>query len=421
MEIEVSTGYEPREQQLEIHRKLKRHRFGAAVCHRRMGKTVCAVNHLIDEAIVCTKPRPRFAYVAPTYRQAKAIAWDYCKAFTQPIPNRTTNESELRVDLPNGSQIRLYGADNPDSLRGLYFDGVVLDEFGLMPSKTFAEVIRPALADRQGWALFIGTPNGKNAFYEVCQQAKANPEWFFVEYRASQTGLLAQAELEEARRVMTPDQYDQEFECSFEASVKGAVFAEEIRRARDDKRITRIPYDKEVLVDTYWDLGVGDMTAIWFVQQVGLEVRLIDYYQSSGKGLDHYASVLKQRNYNYGRHVAPHDIQVKEFGTGRTRHEAAEALGIWFEIAPKLSLEDGINAARTIFARCYVDEAKCADGLEALMNYRWDYNTRIDEFKPVPVHDWASHGADAFRYMAVAIAKRVQKRVEIKWDSRGIV
>ena len=408
-ERQVVIPYAPRPQQVEIHDKLDAHRFGAAVCHRRFGKTVLAVNHLIKGALTCERPRPRFAYLAPTYRQGKAIAWDYLKHYTNVIPGREFNESELRVDLPNASQVRIYGADNPDALRGIYLDGVVPDEFGLMPSRTFSEVLRPALADRQGWAFFIGTPNGKNHFYDICQQAKTDDGWFFSEFKASETGLIPNSELEMARKSMTPDEYDQEWECSFEASVKGAIFADELRRARASKRVCRVPYDRMTLVDTFWDLGVGDATSIWFVQAVGMEIRLIDYYEHSGVGLDHYVSVIKQKGYSYGRHVAPHDIEVKELGSGRTRLETARTLGINFEVAPKLGLEDGINAARLIFDRCYFDAEKTSQGLEALMNYRRDFNQRIDEFKPVPVHDWASHGADAFRYMAVSIRRRDQK------------
>lgn len=417
----VDTGYRPRVGQAAIHLQLKNHRFGAAVCHRRFGKTVLAINHLIDAAIRSDRVRPRFAYLAPTYRQAKAIAWDYLKHYTQEIPGRRVNESELWVTLPNEAQIRLYGADNPDSLRGIYLDGVVPDEYGLMPSKTFSEVIRPALADRQGWAFFIGTPNGKNQFYEVCQQARIDEGWFFAEHKASESKVIPEEELELARKSMTKDEYDQEFECSFEASVKGAVFMEEIRRARDDKRIFKFPYEREIMVDTYWDLGVGDATAIWFAQQFGTEIRLLDYYQNTGMGLDHYVSVLRQKPYSYRKHVAPHDIEVREFGSGKTRWEMAEALGIYFEIAPKLSLEDGINASRQVFSRCYFNEEKASQGLECLMNYRWEFNTRIDEFKAVPVHDWASHGADAFRYMAVTVNRKTEKAKPLAYRDKGIV
>lgn len=395
------------------------------MCHRRFGKTVCAINHLIYASFEKARlqpelPRPRYAYIAPTYRQGKAIAWDYLKHYTSQIPLRTVNESELRVDLPGDIQIRIYGADNPDSLRGLYFDGAVLDEYGLMPSKTFTEVVRPALSDRKGWALFIGTPNGKNQFYEVCQQAKTEPGWFFAEYKATDTKILDDEELASAKRSMTKDEFDQEFECSFEASVKGAVYADEIRRARDEKRISRVPYDRTALVETFWDIGYGDSTAIWFIQMVMNEVHIIDYYENSGQPVDHYAGVVRSRGYSYLRHVGPFDLDKHEFGTGRTIKESAQLVGIDFEVCPQFGLEEGINAARQMFTRCYFDETKCKDGLEALMNYRWDFNTRIDEYKPVPVHDWASHGADAFRYMAI-MANKTKKITQIVYPRNGVI
>jgi hypothetical protein len=255
--------------------------------------------------------------------------------------------------------------------------------------------------------MFDGTPNGKNQFYDIMQEAKrrvaaADPDWFFVEYPASQTGLLSPAELQSARQQMTAEEYAQEYECSFEAAIKGAVFAREIQAAREEGRVTRVPYDPAVLVDTAWDLGVGDSTAIWFSQTLySGETRLIDYYENSGAGLQHYAGVLNSKPYAYGDHWGPHDIAVTEFGTGRSRLETARDLGLYFQVAPRLDLEDGINAARLLLPKCWIDAEKCAKGIEALQHYRWDYNTRIHEYKPVPVHDWASHGADAFRTLAV--------------------
>lgn len=372
------------------------------MAHRRFGKTVLAVNHLIKRALTCTLNRPRVAYVAPTYRQGKAIAWDYIKFYARAIPGVEVNESELRVDFPNGGQIRIYGADNPDSLRGIYLDDVVLDEYGLMAANLFSEVLRPALSDRKGRAGFIGTPNGRNQFYEVAQRAKADAEWYFGEFKASSTQLLDAEELASARKSMTADEYAQEYECSFDASVKGAIYAEQLAEVRDKKRICPVPYAKELPVSTYWDLGVGDATAIWFVQGVGMEVRCIDYYEASGEGLPHYKKVLTDRGYIYSAHWAPHDIEVREFTSGRSRIETARSLGINFQVVPNVALEDGIHAARMLLSRCWFDESKCRRGLDALYAYRWDYNTRINEFKPTPVHDWASHGADAFRYLAAA-------------------
>jgi phage terminase large subunit len=400
----VEIPYEPRRLQRVVHRAMEQHRFGAMVCHRRFGKTVLAVNHLIKGALTCRRERPRFAYIGPTYRQAKATAWDYLKFYARAIPGMVANESELRVDFPNEGQVRIYGGDNPDSLRGLYLDGVVPDEYGLHQSDLFSTVLRPALSDREGWALFLGTPNGKNQFYEVLQHAQATADWFYAVYKASETGLISDAELAEARKVMTSDEYAQEFECSFEAAVKGAIYSKELEAARSQQRIVRVPVDPVLPVDTVWDLGVGDATAIWFAQRVrGGEARIVDYYEASGEGLPFYAAMLRAKGYTYGEHWAPHDIQVREFtGDGRSRLEVARSLGITFRVVPKVSVEDRIHAARMLLPLCVFDAERCKEGLEALQHYRRDYNQRLDEFKATPVHDWASHGADAFGYLALA-------------------
>jgi hypothetical protein len=334
------------------------------------------------------------------------------QSYARPIPGVEVNQSELRVDYPNGGQSRIYGADNPDSLRGLYFDGVVLDEYGLHPPKTYTEVVSATLVDRGGWALFQGTPNGRNQFFEIAQHAKerqagGDPDWFYAEYKASDTGLLDEAYLAAARAVMTSDEYAQEFECSFEAAVKGAIFSAEMEEARAEARVTTVPYDSALPVDTDWDLGVGDAMAIWFSQSTRSgEVRLIDYYEASGEGFPHYAKILSDRGYTYGKHWAPHDIQVREMSSGRSRLEVAASMGIRFQITPRLQhgaseVEEGIHAARMLFKRCWFDATKCKAGLEALVHYRRDYNQRLNEFKATPVHDWASHGADAFRGLAV--------------------
>lgn len=397
----VEIPYKPRPLQRVVHDALASKRFGVVVCHRRFGKSVLGINQLQRGALTCTKERPRFGYIGPTYRQAKAIVWDYAKHYARPIPGVVFNESELRVDYPNGGQVRLYGGDDPDSLRGLYFDGLVVDEYGLHQSDIFSSVLRAALSDRGGWALFLGTPNGRNQFQEIYQRAQLDPEWFAVSYKASETNILPAEELASAKAAMTPDEYAQEYECSFEAAVKGAIFARELEQARTDGRITRVPRDPVILVDTDWDLGVGDHTAIWFSQSLKSgETRLIDYYEASGEGLPHYAAVLKQKGYAYGAHWAPHDIQVRELASGRSRLETARTLGINFQVVPNVPVEDGIHAARMLLPRCWFDAEKCQVGLEALQHYRRDYNTRIQEFKATPVHDWASHGADAFRYLA---------------------
>jgi hypothetical protein len=400
---EVVIPYTPRPLQKVLHAALDGHRWAVAVCHRRFGKTVLAINQLQKRALLCDKPRPRFAYIAPTYRQGKAVAWDYMKHFARPIPGIETNESELRIDYPNGGQVRIYGADNPDSLRGIYLDGVVLDEYGLMDPTIWEEVIRATLTDRQGWAFFIGTPNGKNQFYDIAQTAQREPGWFHASYRASQTGILSPDELMSARSTMSEDQYAQEFECSFEASVKGAVYAREMQAAHDGGRVTLVPYDPALPVDTNWDLGYRDATAIWFTQSArGGAVRVIDYEEGSGFGLDHYVQVVNNRAYTYGEHWMPHDVNQTEFTTGKTVLESAWAmLRPVVRVAPKLSVEDGIHAARMLLPKCYFDAQKCRLGLDALQNYRWDFNAKVKDFTHLPLHDWASHGADGFRTLAV--------------------
>jgi hypothetical protein len=341
----------------------------------------------------------------------KQVVWDYLQEFARPVPGVMFNQSELRCDFPNGGQVRIYGSDNPDSLRGLYFDLVVLDEYGLQAPKVFSEVIRPALSDRQGAAVFLGTPAGKNQFYDVSQQAQRDDTWGFSEHKASVTGIIPVEELAAARKDMTADEYAQEYECSFEASIKGAIFAAELDAARSSLRIGRCPVDPILPVDTDWDLGVGDSTSIWFSQSVRTgEVRLVDYHEASGEGLPYYAQILKQKGYTYGTHWAPHDIQVRELASGRSRLETAASLGIRFAVCPAVPLEDGIHAARMLFPRCWFDAEKCRAGLEALQHYRRDYNTRLNEFKATPVHDWSSHGADAFRYLATRQKTPVEKQ-----------
>lgn len=413
----VRIPYAPRPLQRVIHAALDAHRFAAVVCHRRFGKTVLAVNHLIKSAMRSGLERPRFAYIAPTYRQGKAIAWDYLKHYASVVDGVTVNESELRIDFPlNGAQVRIYGADNPDSLRGIYLDGAVLDEYGLMAPTLFSEVIRPLLSDRKGRALFIGTPNGKNQFYDIIQTAKREADWFFAEYKASQTHLIDAAELAAAKQVMSEDEYAQEYECSFEASVKGAVYAREVALAREQGRITVVPYDPAMLVSTDWDLGVDDAMAIVFSQVTPSgEIRLIDYYEASGVGLDKCAQVLREKPYVYDVHYAPHDIAVRELSSARSRLDVARGLGIFFTVGQRVqNVAERVYAARSIFPLTYIDQHKCARLVECLQHYRWKAQAADSTGNALPVHDWASHGADAFGGLAYRNPRtsRKAKRLE---------
>lgn len=392
--------YTPRPYFLPYHERGQR--WACIVAHRRAGKTVATVFDLLTCALATSKANGRYAYIAPYYSQAKAIAWDYLKRFAEPVASRIL-ESELAVDLPNGARVRLFGADNPDALRGIYLDGVVLDEYGDQRPTVWGEIIRPLLADRRGWATFIGTPKGKNHFYDIREQARESNEWLYLELKASETAALAADELADAKRTMTDAQYQQEFECAFDVPALGAIYAKEYQAAREGGRFARVPHDGLLQTSTFWDLGIGDSTAIWFAQQARGEIRLIDYYEASAMPLDHYVQVVKAKPYTYATHWLPHDSQAKQLTSGKSTLEIMLALGLPARVTPKLSLEDGINAARMVWPRCWFDEAKTARGLECLQNYRRELNEKLGEFRATPVHDWASHGADAFRYLAVSI------------------
>ena len=400
VKTEIEIDYKPREQAKAYHNR--KERFAIIVAHRRFGKTVAAVNELIRECFTNPLPNVRVAYIAPFLSQAKAVAWDYVLEYTRDIPNIKVNNSELRVDFDNGARIRLFGADNYNAMRGLRFDAVCLDEMADFPASAWPTVLRPSLADRRGKATFISTPKGKNEFWELWDAAQSDPEWFTAMYKASDTGILDESELEAMRKAMGPDRYEQEIECSFEAAILGAFYGHEMKQATDEGRVSRVPYDPSIGVTTSWDLGIGDSTSIWMCQHVGAEVRLIDYYENSGVGLDHYAKVLSEKGYHYEQHILPHDVQVKELGTGKSRLETLDALGIRdITIAPKLSVDDGIQAARSMIATCWFDAEKCNRGIEALRQYRKDFDEKNKTWRGRPLHDWTSHGADAFRYLAV--------------------
>lgn len=375
------------------------------VIHRRGGKTVASINELQKRAIENTRkwPPPKYAYIAPFYNQAKRIAWGYAKHYADPIPGREFNESELKITYPTGAELRLFGADNPDSLRGDYLDGVVPDEYADWAPSVWPLVVRPMLSDYQGWAAFIGTPKGRNGFYDLHKAAEADPEnWFTMTLRASESGLIAPDELADLRRGMSADQFAQEFECDFDAAILGAYFGKEIAAAEREGRICDVPYEPELPVHTAWDLGIGDSTAIWFFQVGYNEVRVIDHYENHGQALPHYASVLASKPYRYGDDYVPHDARVRELGTGRTRVETLVALGRKPKLVPDHKIGDGIEAARMTLPSCWFDAVKCRAGVDALRQYQKDYDEKKRDFRDVPRHDWTSHTADAFRYLSMA-------------------
>jgi phage terminase large subunit len=397
----IEIAYKPREQQLAIHELMDSKRFGVVVAHRRMGKTVSAINHLIKEALLNQKEAPRYAYIAPTYGQAKRVAWDYLVKYAEPLGG-TSNISELRVDFW-GRRIQLFGSDNPETLRGQYFDGVILDEIGDQNPKIWTDVCRPSLVDRQGWCLFIGTPKGHNHFKELRDRAKTEEGWGLLEFKASETGVVDETELKAAKNEMGEDKYRQEFECSFDAAVEGSYYGQMLNELEEKKHMQEIPREELSRTFTAWDLGMGDSTSIWVAQLVGTEVRLIDYYENHGVGLDHYVKWIKDNDYSKAEHILPHDVRVRELGTGKSRLEMLEDSGLEVKIAPRMGLDDGIQSVRRLLPRCWFNVPKVQTGLNCLRNYRRDYDEKRKIFYERPLHDWSSHGSDSFRYLALGL------------------
>ena len=419
--LEVEMDYCPRKVFEDFHDRTER--WAVIVAHRRAGKTVLCINDLIYKALIEGKEDGRYAYIAPYYSQAKSIAWDYLLRYSQPVLAKA-NQSELWIELVTGARIRLLGAENCDALRGNYLDGVVMDEFADMKPSIWGAVVRPLLSDRKGWATFIGTPKGHNAFWEVYNNATKDPNWKVKVLRASQTGILDKAELEDAAKAMTEDQYLQEFECDFESAILGAYYGKEMRQLTDQGRILDIEYDPLFPVHTAFDLGYSDDTAIWFFQVVHGEIRCLDYHSSNGQPVAFYAGIIQarqeERGYVYGTHWLPHDARAKTLSSNRS---VIEQLGDKIplksiKIVPNLKLQDGIQASRLALTRTWFDH-KCNDGIECLRQYQREYDEDKKVFRDKPRHDWTSHGADAFRYLSI-VWKDEAKIVTAEDPIRGV-
>lgn len=400
----------------------RQERWAVLVCHRRAGKTVASINDIIRRALDENKENARYAYIAPYYAQAKNIAWDYLTRYAEPATVKA-NQSELWVELVNGAKIRLFGADNPDALRGLYLDGVVLDEYADMKPRIWGEIVRPLLTDRQGWATFIGTPKGHNGFWEVYNEAIKSPNWYTKTLRADQSGLLPREELLDAQASMSANQYEQEFLCSFEAAILGAYYGQEMRRLTDLGQVTRVDYDPMFKVFTAWDLGYSDSTSIWFFQVIHGEIRVLEYFEAHGQAVPFYAGVINSKDYEYDTHFLPHDARAKTMASGgkSTIEQLSDKIPLEsLKIVPNLSVQDGIQASRMALTRAWFDAEKCEQGIECLRQYQREYDDDKKMFRDKPRHDWASHGADAFRMLAVAW-KEQEKIEAIDKPIRGIV
>jgi hypothetical protein len=362
------------------------------------------VNDLIASAVTTNKSAPRFSYIAPYYSQVKQIAWDYLKHYGAPAIAKSS-ESELSVTLVhNKARIRLFGADNADAMRGVYNDGVILDEFGLMRPSVWPQVVLPTLADRKGWATFIGTPNGKNHFWDVVEHAKQHPaEWFYLELKASGTNLLSEYELSEQRRLMDEDEYAQEFECSFDAAIKGSIYGKEMRQAEEEGRVsTKHIHQPGHPIHAVCDLGYTDDTAFWFWQSKPDGYLLTYAYADNFKAMDEYIEKLLQIP-NLGDVWLPHDAKAASLQTGRSIVEQFLNAGIRPRIVPRMHVHDGIAAARKILPFCYFSLPGTMDGVEALKQYQRQFDEDLKAFRARPQHDWTSHYADAFRYFSLIV------------------
>jgi hypothetical protein len=408
----VEYSYAPRSAFVPFHNRYQR--WAVMVTHRRAGKTVALGNDLIMGMMECPRPRPQFAFIGPTYTQTKRNVWEYLKEYSKPFWDRPPSESDLTITLKNKAKLFVAGSDNPDQLRGMYLDGAVMDEYSLQRPNVFTEVVRPALSDRNGWGVFAGTPKGKNHFYELKNIAHANPhEYYFLELKASQSGIILADELESLRAQMSREEYEQEYECSFESALVGAIWAEEMALLDQEQRARPLEWDPATPVSVVYDLGFTDATVALFWQHHPRsgENRIVHCYATTGADIHTHIDYLHSMPYKYKNVWLPHDAKARNLQTGKSIVEQFVENGIganMLRVVPSHKLRDGLSAARQVFPSVQIDTSPSAGTetlLEALKSYRREWNIDLKMYMERPVHDWASHYADAFRYLCVVSPK----------------
>ena len=405
--VNVPVDWIPRDYQVPLFQYLQQGgKRAACVWHRRAGKDLTGINWVA----VCSIMRPGlYWHLFPTYNQGRKIAWEgmtktgrkFIDHFPKDNIEGQINNTEMRIRFKTGSVYQVVGSDNPDRLVGANPVGIILSEYALQDPRAW-DYIRPILLENEGWAVFIYTPRGRNHGYTLLKNAQKSPKWFSQILSVTDTGAVSEDAIQEERESGMPEELiQQEFYCSFDAPLVGSYYGSLMAKALAEERIKDVPYEPRLEVHTAWDLGMGDSTAIIFFQQHGNEYRIIDYYENQGEGIPHYVKIIREKDYVYGKHIAPHDIKVREMGTGKSRWEVARDLGLRFYICPYILIEDGIEAARTIIPRCYFDTKRCNILVEALRQYRKDYDDKRKVYRDKPLHDWTSHAADAFRYLAL--------------------
>ena len=414
-ELTLPYNYQPRPYQLPILRAMDSGTKRAVwVAHRRSGKDKTCLNITIKKM---QEKVGVYFYLFPTFTQAKKVIWDgkdgsgfgFRSHFPNELIDGNVNETELKIKFKNGSIFQLIGTDTIDRIVGTNPIGVVFSEFSLQDPRAWG-FLRPILAENGGWAIFVGTPRGENHFYDLHCLAQDDPEWFSQVLTVDDTKAISPEVLANERREIirlhgNDALFQQEYYCSFSVPIAGAYYAHQVMQAYKEGRVTHVPHEPMARVHTVWDLGVNDRNSIWFFQHVGGQLRLIDFYENSGVGLPHYAEILQEKTkelgYIYERHIGPHDTGVQEWSSGKTRIQSARDIGIKFQIAPKLPVLDGITAVRNMFPKLWIDQKRCAQGLNALKNYHHEYDEERKTYLPTPKHDWSSNAADSLRYMAV--------------------
>lgn len=408
----VLDRFQPRSYQIPLINALEKDNYKRVLCimPRRAGKDITAFNIIIR---ACIRVVGVYYYIFPTYSQAKKVIWDSITndgmRFLDYIPPelvKSSNSQEMKITFVNGSILQLVGSDNIDRLVGTNPRGIVFSEYALQDPSAY-KFLRPILVANDGWALFISTPRGKNFFYDLYQIALASPDWFAYKLTLAETKHISVEAIQKERDegLMSEDLIQQEYYCSFNLGVEGGYYTRYVDKLRSDGHIGDVPWELDHKVHTAWDLGMRDSTTIIFFQTIGTTIHIIDYYENNGEGLEHYANYLSKKPYTYGKHIAPHDIKVRELGTGMTRWEKAKQLGIVFDIAPDISIVDGIEAVRSTFPKFRIDRVKAGQLIKALENYRKEYDSKKQVYHQRPLHNWASHACDSIRYLCVSLPK----------------
>lgn len=415
IDIKLPHHYRCREYQAPFWQAAKDgYRRFVLVWHRRAGKEKTCWNYLIMQA--CRKVGIYY-YFFPHFSQGRKILWDgvdkegfrLLDHIPKELVHGNPNSTEMKIRLRNGSLIQIIGTNNIDSIVGTNPVGCVFTEYSLQDPRAWS-LIRPILVENGGWAVFNFTPRGGNHGKDIYEMARLNPDWFCQLLTVRDTSVVSEEDIQAERDSgMSEDFIQQEFYCSFTLGIEGSYYAKYMQEARDEGRVGNIPWDKQTRVFTAWDLGFGDSCAIVFYQVIGNEVHCIDYYENHGEGLAHYVSVLKDKPYVYADHFAPHDIESHAFSSGLSAREVGSSLGIRFITLPtlKIRLEDGIETLRGLFPRIWIDETKCKYLVKCLENYRKEFDQRLETYKERPRHDKYSHGADAARYMSIAVKRHV--------------